>query len=79
MSLWWLLLLLVPVAAAVAAIVWFYRRYLRQTHVELAPGVHAIIGGGGNSLLVEDGGEALLLDTKFPGPHTLASRRCQRL
>ena len=55
MSLWWLLLLLVPAAAAVAAIVWFYRRYLRQTHVKLAPGVHAIIGGGGNSLLVEDG------------------------
>jgi cyclase len=65
-SWWWLLLLLVPLAAIVGALVWFYRRFLRQTHVELAPGVHAIIGGGGNSLLVEDGGEALLLDTKFP-------------
>lgn len=72
MRLLWLLLL-VPAGAAIAA-AWFYRRYLRQTPVELAPGVHALIGGGGNSLLVEDGGEALLLDTKFP-PCDRALRR----
>jgi glyoxylase-like metal-dependent hydrolase (beta-lactamase superfamily II) len=62
MKLLLLLLLLVPLGA----LVWFWRRYLHQTHVALAPGIHAVIGGGGNSLVVEDGGEALLLDTKFP-------------
>ena len=71
-----LLLLLLPLAAVLGA-AWFYRRYLRQTHVELAPGVHALIGGGGNSLVVDDGGDALLLDTKFP-PCDRALRRWLR-
>jgi cyclase len=71
------LLALVPVALAIGVAVWFYRRYLRQTYVRLAPGVQAAIGGGGNSLLVEDGGDALLLDTKFP-PCDRALRRWLR-
>ena len=75
MSAWWFLLLLLVPAGAV---VWFWWRYLRQTHVELAPGVRAIIGGGGNSLLVEDGGEALLLDTKFPPCDRLLRRWLRR-
>jgi cyclase len=68
---------LAPVAAAAGAVTWFYRRYLRQTYVQLAPGIHAAIGGGGNSLLVADGGDALLLDTKFP-PCDRALRRWLR-
>ncbi|MBV9946114.1 MAG: MBL fold metallo-hydrolase, partial [Myxococcales bacterium] len=31
-----------------------------------AAGVHAVFAAGGNSLVVEDGGEALVVDTKFP-------------
>ena len=71
------LLLIVPVVIAAGFAVGFYRRYLRQTYVQLAPGIHAAIGGGGNSLLIEDGGEALLLDTKFP-PCDRALRRWLR-
>ena len=44
----------------------FYEKYVRVTATELAPGVHALMGGGGNSLVVEDGGETLVVDTKFP-------------
>lgn len=44
----------------------FYEKYVRVTATELAPGIHALIGGGGNSLVVEDGGETLVVDTKFP-------------
>jgi cyclase len=44
----------------------FYRAYLRQTAIKLAPGVHAVFGGGGNSLVVQDGKDVLLVDTKFP-------------
>ncbi|MDD9940617.1 MAG: MBL fold metallo-hydrolase [Myxococcales bacterium] len=51
---------------AVAAPVWFYDAYVRQSAVTLADGVQAVIGGGGNSLVIEDGGEALLVDSKFP-------------
>jgi len=53
-------------ASAVAAPVWFYDAYLRQSAVPLGTGVHALIGGGGNALVVEDGDEALLVDSKFP-------------
>ncbi len=45
---------------------WFYDSYLRQRIVELAPGVYAVLGGGGNSLVVAGGGEVLLVDPKFP-------------
>jgi glyoxylase-like metal-dependent hydrolase (beta-lactamase superfamily II) len=39
---------------------------LRMEHNELAPGVHALLHAGGNSLVVHDGGEVLLVDTKMP-------------
>ncbi|KYF64410.1 hypothetical protein BE11_27345 [Sorangium cellulosum] len=57
-----------PVAAALS----FYRSHVRQSVVELGPGVRVVLGGGGNSLLVEGRGESLLVDTKFfPGSHML--------
>ena len=60
-------------ATAAVAPLWFYRSYVRSSVVEMAPGVHAVLGGGGNSLVVESHGEALLVDTKFPpGSHQLA-------
>lgn len=53
-------------AATVAAPVWFYAAYVRPEVHAPAPGVHAVLGGGGNSVIVENGGEALLIDSKFP-------------
>ncbi|MGH7931886.1 MAG: MBL fold metallo-hydrolase [Candidatus Binataceae bacterium] len=55
------LVLLVGVAG-----LWFYTTYVRLSEVRLAPGVYAVMGGGGNSLIVSDGGRLLLVDTKFP-------------
>jgi len=45
---------------------WFYTSYVRQTAINLTPGIHAVLGGGGNSLIVQDGKDVLLVDTKFP-------------
>lgn len=45
---------------------WFYASFLRPNHIELAPGVYAVTAGGGNSLVVKDGGDVLVVDTKFP-------------
>src|SRR6266849_1475159 len=53
-------------ALSAVAPLWFYRRYVRREAVQLAPGVHAVLGGGGDSLVIENGGEALVVDTKFP-------------
>lgn len=61
-------------ASAVAAPVWFYQAYVHQSAVTLAKGVHAVIGGGGNALVVEDGHEALLVDSKFPPGSELLAR-----
>ena len=61
-----LLLLLLPVLAGAAALWWFYVSYIRQSVVELAPSVYAVLGGGGNSLIVKGGEEVLLMDPKFP-------------
>lgn len=44
----------------------FYEKYVHMHAAEISPGVHAFFGGGGNSLLVESDGNALLVDTKFP-------------
>jgi glyoxylase-like metal-dependent hydrolase (beta-lactamase superfamily II) len=63
------------IAAALGA--WFYRTYVRLTVIEVVPGVTAILAGGGNSLLVEDSGRALLVDTKFP-PGSVMLRRLIR-
>jgi glyoxylase-like metal-dependent hydrolase (beta-lactamase superfamily II) len=45
---------------------WFYMSFVRETAVRLAPDVHAVFGGGGNSLVLESAGQVLLVDTKFP-------------
>lgn len=45
---------------------WFYRSFVRMDTAELAPGVTLVTGGGGNSLVVESGGEVLVVDPKFP-------------
>lgn len=59
------LLLLLILAGAVAANR-FYVSYLRISSVELAPGIRAVLNGGCNSLVVENGGEVLVVDPKFP-------------
>jgi glyoxylase-like metal-dependent hydrolase (beta-lactamase superfamily II) len=64
-------LLLLPALAGATLLLWFYLSYVRQRVEELAPGVYAVFGGGGNSLVVRGGGEVLLVDPKF----SLASRR----
>jgi glyoxylase-like metal-dependent hydrolase (beta-lactamase superfamily II) len=60
--------------AAVAAAGWFYTSYMRLTSMQLAPGIYAIYGGGGNSLVVQSGRDVLLVDTKFP-PGSVMLRR----
>jgi len=44
----------------------FYDLYVRLICQRLAPGVHVALNGGGNTLVVEDGNDVLLVDTKFP-------------
>ena len=58
------LLLLLLIAGGIA--LWFYLEYMRPTRITLAPGVDAVLAGGGNSLIVKDGSELMVLDTKFP-------------
>src|SRR5947209_1106100 len=53
----------------------FYKNYIRLSEVELAPGVTAVLAGGGNSLIVRDGGDVLLVDTKFPPGSDLLHER----
>ncbi|RMF85068.1 MAG: MBL fold metallo-hydrolase, partial [Nitrospinota bacterium] len=60
------LLLVVLFLAAGGFAGWFYFSFVRLTVTELAPGVYALFGGGGNSLVVHDNGEVLLVDPKFP-------------
>jgi glyoxylase-like metal-dependent hydrolase (beta-lactamase superfamily II) len=63
---WLAVLLALLLLAAGGAAFWFYRAYMRPERVSLAPGVEVITAGGGNSLVVKDGGDVLVLDTKFP-------------
>jgi len=65
--LFWLatILLLLVIAAGIVGYC-FYAAYLRPEHIELAPGVQAVTAGGGNSLIVKDGNDVLVVDTKFP-------------
>jgi len=71
---WFVIAILLLLLGCLIAGCTFYRNYVRVTAIELAPGVHALMGGGGNSLVVEDGGETLVVDTKFP-PGSEALRR----
>ena len=59
------LMLLILVAGSLPLVGSMSRSFDRPVW-ELAPGIHAVFGGGGNSLLIQDGNEALLIDTKFP-------------
>jgi glyoxylase-like metal-dependent hydrolase (beta-lactamase superfamily II) len=61
-----LLSLMVLLAMPILGGAWIYYKYLRLVHVGLAPGVEAVLGAGGNSLVVKDGSEVLLVDPKFP-------------
>lgn len=63
---WLASLVLVLMLAGAVASAWFYLSFMRLTAVELSPGVHAVFGGGGNSLVVQSGSDLLLVDTKFP-------------
>lgn len=63
---WLAVLLTLLLLAAGAAGLWFYFSFMRPERVEVAPGVELITAGGGNTLVVRDGGAALLVDTKFP-------------
>lgn len=60
------LLLLLPTLAGAVGGWWFYTSYIKQRAMELAPGVYAVLGGGGNSLIVHGEEEILLMDPKFP-------------
>ena len=57
-------LLLALIAGSVG--LWFYFAYLSPTQVDIAPGVSAVLAGGGNSLVIKDGNDLLVFDTKFP-------------
>ena len=63
---WAGLLLALTVVAAMAAGAWGYFEYLRPIHRDLAPGVHAVLGAGGNSVILRDADQTLLIDPKFP-------------
>jgi glyoxylase-like metal-dependent hydrolase (beta-lactamase superfamily II) len=66
-------LALALVLLAVGAGAWFHRSFVRLHARELAPGVTAVFGGGGNALVVDGGDEVLIVDAKFP-PGSLALR-----
>jgi glyoxylase-like metal-dependent hydrolase (beta-lactamase superfamily II) len=70
-------LALVPLAGAALGGRRFYTTYIRQQPIRLAPGVYAVLNGGGNSLVVDGGSEVLLVDPKFP-PHSFRLRNWVR-
>lgn len=61
-----LLALLLLVLGGAGFGLWFYLNFVRMSTKELAPGVTAVFGGGSNALVVESGGEVLVVDPKFP-------------
>jgi glyoxylase-like metal-dependent hydrolase (beta-lactamase superfamily II) len=63
---WLAMVLLALLVVAGIAGYWFYSSFLKPGHYQLAPGVHLVTAGGGNSLVVEDGSDVMLVDTKFP-------------
>ena len=68
------LILLLVILGSGSFATWFYLSYVQQKTIEMAPGVYAVLGGGGNSLVVEDSKEILVLDPKFPpGAQSLRS------
>jgi glyoxylase-like metal-dependent hydrolase (beta-lactamase superfamily II) len=63
---WLVIFLLLVLLAAAGVAGWFYCSYVRLTEASLAPGVDVVLAGGGNSLLVRDGPDLMVVDTKFP-------------
>lgn len=75
---WVVIALLLALLAGVVAGIVGYVKYEKIGAIELAPGVHAILDGGGNSLLVESEGRSLLMDTKFPPASHMLHRWIER-
>jgi glyoxylase-like metal-dependent hydrolase (beta-lactamase superfamily II) len=75
---WVVMVLLLALLVGLIAAGVFYAKYMRVNSTELAPGVRAFFGGGGNSLLVENGGQALVVDTKFAPGSTMEHRWIER-
>ena len=72
----WLVTVLILLLALAAPIpIWFYVEYMRPTQIALAPGVDVVTAGGGNSLIVKDDEDLMLLDTKFPPASDWLRRR----
>lgn len=63
---WLVIFLLLVLLAAASVAGWFYYSYVRLTEASLAPGVDVVLAGGGNSLLLRDGQDLMVVDTKFP-------------
>jgi glyoxylase-like metal-dependent hydrolase (beta-lactamase superfamily II) len=59
------LLVGLAIVAIAAAAGYLYNNYLRLRPVLLAPGVTAILGGGGNSVVVDGGDAVVVIDPKF--------------
>lgn len=60
------LALAIPALIGAALARRYYGTYMAQKIEHLAPGVYAVLNGGGNSLVVDGGSEVLLVDPKFP-------------
>jgi glyoxylase-like metal-dependent hydrolase (beta-lactamase superfamily II) len=71
---WLLIMLLLAILVALITAGVIYEKYVRITSTELVPGIHVFFGGVGNSLLVQDGGQSLLVDTKCPPGSTMLHR-----
>ena len=76
---WLAILVLLFLLVAVGVGTWFYRSYLRPAEVSLAPGVEVVTGGGGNSLIVRDGTDLMIVDTKFPPGSDWLRKRIDKL
>jgi len=69
---WITVLLLILLLAGGTFATWFYYSYGLISSIELAPDIHAVFGGGSNSLVVQGDNGIVLVDTKFsPGAEGL--------
>ena len=63
---WVATLAIVTFLAGLGVATWAYTSFLRLNTVEIVPGVSVVLGGGGNSVVVEDNLGLFLIDSKFP-------------